>query len=60
MTQPHDADPVPSSLPAGDVVLLFDASSEGEAISSALQQRGFAVDRAPLTVIEPRLLSDSP
>jgi hypothetical protein len=42
------------------VVLLFDASSEGEAISSALQQRGFAVDRAPLTVIEPRLLSDSP
>jgi hypothetical protein len=42
------------------VVLIFDASNEGEAISSALQQRGFAVGRAPLALLESRLLSDSP
>ncbi|MCK6590635.1 MAG: hypothetical protein L6Q76_23990, partial [Polyangiaceae bacterium] len=60
MTQPHDADPIPSSPPEGDLVLIFDASREGEAISSALQQRGFAVGSAPLALIESRLLSDAP
>lgn len=60
MTQPHDADPIPSSPPEGDVVLIFDASREGKAISSALQQRGFAADQAPLALIESRLLSDAP
>lgn len=56
MTKLHDADPVPK----GDFVLIADASSEGGAISSALQQRGFAVDVAPLTLLESRLLSDAP
>ncbi len=60
VTQPHDADLIPSSPPEGDLVLIFDASNEGEAISSALQQRGFAVGMAPLARLESRLLSDTP
>jgi len=60
VTQPHDADQIPSSPPEGDLVLIFDASNEGEAISSALQQRGFAVGMAPLARLESRLLSDTP
>jgi hypothetical protein len=45
---------------AGDVVLLADASVEGEEIASALRARGFAVVDAPLALVEARVISEIP
>ncbi|NUO53630.1 MAG: hypothetical protein HOV80_32680 [Polyangiaceae bacterium] len=45
---------------AGDVVLLSDASVEGEEIASALRARGFTVIDAPLSLVEARVVSEIP
>lgn len=44
----------------GDVVVLCDASVEGEDIAAILRTRGFLVYDVPLALLESRLSSDSP
>src|SRR5262245_4467953 len=46
--------------PGGDVVLITDASAEGEAIASALRARGFIVLDVPLGLLEARVIGESP
>jgi hypothetical protein len=44
----------------GDVVLLADASVEGEDIASMLRARGFVVVDVPLALLEARVVSEEP
>src|SRR5581483_2355385 len=44
----------------GDLILIADASVEGEAIASALRARSFWVADVPLALLESRALADGP
>lgn len=46
--------------PRGDVVLVTDASAEGEVLASALRGRGFEVHDVPLALLEARVVHERP
>jgi hypothetical protein len=46
--------------PRRDVVLIADASAEGQVIATALRARGFAVAFAPIERLEARVLEEAP
>ncbi|HVK63216.1 MAG TPA: hypothetical protein VM694_02010, partial [Polyangium sp.] len=48
------------NTPRRDVILIADASAEGQTIASALRAQGFAVAFAPIERLEARVLDESP
>lgn len=57
----NDLDPDDPGAPRrGDVVLVTDASAEGESIGAALRARGFVVVDVPLGLLEARVAGELP
>ncbi|MRG96959.1 hypothetical protein [Polyangium spumosum] len=48
------------NTPRRDVILIADASAEGQTIAAALRAQGFAVAFAPIERLEARVLDESP
>ncbi|MDC0741007.1 hypothetical protein [Polyangium mundeleinium] len=48
------------NTPRRDVILIADASAEGQTIASALRAQGFAVAFAPIERLEARVLDEAP
>lgn len=48
------------NTPRRDVILIADASAEGQAIASALRSQGFAVAFSPIERLEARVLAEAP
>lgn len=61
MTELDDANNQHANQPLrGEVVLISDASADGERIAAELRERGLTVITAPLALLEARVLAEAP